>query len=199
MIRNLNEANENTNIPKNDQAVVKGISSTNNYSNPDYAFLEQPMIRVMESYQNANRWLDTIKESVLIDMGCPFFSDFIHGLAHMMPGRFDKFGDILHTRHLLVNYPATKELVNVPKDPYEVFVKITSIYDDITDALNEFIKVTTDTKLHYMANEAENLLMDLNDDLLAVGTIYKMLDSNSNLATFDQWVRKYLEEKSKLL
>jgi len=61
----------------------------------------------MEAYQNANKWLDTIKEYVYTDLSCVFFSSFIHELAHTMPERFDKFGDILHTLNIKVPYPAT--------------------------------------------------------------------------------------------
>lgn len=64
---------------------------------------------VVSAYQNANRWLDSIKESILIDYNCPYFSKIVHNLAHTMPARFDKFGDILHTVNMKVPYPATSE------------------------------------------------------------------------------------------
>jgi len=51
--------------------------------------------------------MDIIKEFLFTDMGCPFFSSYIHNLAHTMPVRFDKFGDILHTIDMKIPYPAT--------------------------------------------------------------------------------------------
>ena len=92
-------------------------------ANPVLSAAEQ----VMASYQNANKWLDSIKEFVLMDLGCVFFSNYIHNLAHTMPARFDKFGDILHTADIKVPYPATAAITTMPSDIPSVFQQVLDI------------------------------------------------------------------------
>lgn len=96
---------------------------------------------VMTAYQNANRWLDSIKESILIDYNCPYFSKIVHDLAHTMPVRFDSFGDILHTINLKVPYPSTEEYPSEVKSIKGYINDIYSILDSIKESLLAFKKV----------------------------------------------------------
>ena len=51
-----------------------------------------PIVSVMTAYQNANRWLDIVKEDLLINKGMVFFSNYIHDLAHTMPSAAEESG-----------------------------------------------------------------------------------------------------------
>lgn len=185
-------------ISPNKKSEVKNI--TGGYDDPRYAPIEQPAKDVVAAYQNANKWLDSIKEVILIELGCPFFSNEIHKLAHTMPGRFDKFGDILHERHLLIHYPETQVIRKLPESMEEAFDMIFAILDDINVSIMNFIDATKDTSLHFMALEAENLLTDINTEYSHLGNARKMLDlSNGNLGSFDRWIAKYYAAKDTLV
>ena len=72
------------------------------YKNTEYEAIRDPARGVVAAYQDAARFLDTIKEWVYIETGMIHTSEFIHRMAHEMPKRFDRFGDILHERHLSI-------------------------------------------------------------------------------------------------
>lgn len=155
---------------------------------------------VMASYQNANRWLDSIKEYVLMEQGCVFFSNYIHNLAHTMPARFDKFGDILHTVDMTIPYPATSAIETMPSDIPSTFQQVLDIIGAISLSLRNFIKITQDTELHAMACSAEGLLEDIENERT---TLYRLRRAyvicGADNIKFDKWVGSYLNNADKIL
>lgn len=154
---------------------------------------------VMAAYQNANKWLDSVKEAIYINMNCPFFSSFVHTLAHTMPARFDKFGDILHTINMEIPYPATAEISKKPTNLNEAFTIIFSTLDAIKVALNAFIKCT-DEKYHGMACAAEACLNDIEGEYPMLYRLQaKAKECGEDTITFDKFVGQYNEHKGDLL
>lgn len=161
--------------------------------------LEQRVRDVMASYQTANKWLDTVKEAIYTKMNCPFFSSFIHELAHSMPGRFDKFGDILHTINMEIPYPETNELSNPPQNLEEAFNVTFNVLNDIKAALNEFIKFTDDS-YHGMSCAAEALLNDIEGEYPMLYRLQaKAKECGDDTVSFDKFVGQYVEHKDELL
>ena len=154
---------------------------------------------VMASYQNANKWLDSIKEFVLMDLGCVFFSNYIHNLAHTMPARFDKFGDILHTADIKVPYPATADIPNMPSDIPSVFQQIFDILGSISLSLRGFIKITQDTEFHAMACSAEELLIDIEGEYTNIYRLRRVYSSNPDAIEFDKYVAYYVNNQGNLI
>lgn len=155
--------------------------------------------QVMASYQNANKWLDSIKEYVLMDLGCVFFSNYIHNLAHTMPARFDKFGDILHTADTKVPYPATAGIPNMPSDIPSVFQQVLDILGVISASLRGFIKITQDTEAHAMACSAEELLVDIEGEYTDLYRLRRAYNSSQDIIKFDKYVNHYINSKNTLI
>jgi hypothetical protein len=155
--------------------------------------------RVMASYQNANKWLDIIKEYVLMDLGCVFFSNYIHNLAHTMPARFDKFGDILHTEDITVPYPATNYIPQVPTDIPSVFQQVFDILGAISTSLREFIKLTQDTENHAMACSAEELLVDISGEYTNLYRLSRVYSNCQDAIKFDKYVAHYVNSLGNLI
>lgn len=154
---------------------------------------------VMIAYQNANKWLDIIKEYVLMFQGCVFFSNYIHNLAHTMPARFDKFGDILHTADLVVPYPPTEYIPNMPVDIPSTFQSIYDILDSICASLRAFIKVTQDTEGHALSCSAEELLVDISGEFTDLYRMNRAYTICNDPIKFDKWVAQYLNNKGTLI
>lgn len=195
----INKIKEKLATPK-ETVVVEEVSYKQNYENPLYAPIKKPARNVMAAYQNANRYLDAIKEQLLINLHVPFFSNIIHELAHTMPQRFDKFGDILHEHHLIIPYPATFEYL-IAED-FTVEDCFGSIYDslqEIEDNLLAFIKVTEGTRLHSMACAAETLLQDITKEYTWLRIIEAQFKSSNSLTSWDKWVHVYWENKEHLI
>lgn len=164
-------------------------------SNPVLIAAEQ----VMASYQNANKWLDSIKEFVLMDLSCVFFSNYIHNLAHTMPARFDKFGDILHTADIKVPYPATAGIPNMPSDIPSVFQQVLDILGAISTSLRGFIKITQDTEAHAMSCSAEELLVDIEGEYTDLYRLRRAYNSSQDIIKFDKYVNHYINSKNTLI
>ena len=164
-------------------------------ANPVLSAAEQ----VMASYQNANKWLDSIKEFVLMDLGCVFFSNYIHNLAHTMPARFDKFGDILHTADIKVPYPATAGIATMPSDIPSVFQQVLDILGAISTSLRGFIKITQDTEAHAMACSAEELLIDIEGEYTNIYRLRRVYSINPDAIGFDKYVSHYVSNLSNLI
>lgn len=155
--------------------------------------------KVIEAYQNANKWLDIIKETLLMDHGCVFFSNYIHKLAHTMPARFDKFGDILHTVNISVPYPATPYIPTIPSDIPSAFSQIFNILNSITQSLRDFIKFTQDTDFHALACSTEELLVDISKEFTPLYRMQKVYTFCSDNIKFDKWVAQYLNNAGNLI
>lgn len=154
---------------------------------------------VMTAYQNANKWLDSVKEVLYTDLSCPFFSSFVHKLAHTMPGRFDKFGDILHTTNMKIPYPATPEISREPSNITEAFDIIFQVLEQIKLALNDFIQAT-DVTYHGMACSAEACLNDIESEYPMLNRLRdKWNQCNNDMVDFDKYVCQYIDHKDDLL
>lgn len=155
--------------------------------------------QVMAAYQNANKWLDSVKEFLYIEMSCPFFSSYVHSLAHSMPERFDKFGDILHTDNIQIPYPTTVELETELTSISDAFEVIFMSLDNIKQSLNDFIKDVDDIK-HGMACSAETLLNDIESEY---PMLFRLKDKweqcNEDSVEFDKYVQQYIDHKDDLL
>ena len=153
---------------------------------------------VMAAYQNANKWLDSIKESIYTAMNSPFFSSFVHKLAHTMPGRFDKFGDILHTCNIKIPYPTTLVIEREPADVGESIDMIFAILDEIKKSLNNFIQVT-DVSNHGMACAAETLLNDIESEYPMLYRLQGKWNQCHDTVEFDKYVMQYVDHKDDLV
>ena len=175
------------------------IKSTMDLQNNSCSCLDDAIEKVMCSYQNANKWLDTIKECVLMDIGCVFFSDYLHNLAHTMPERFDKFGDILHTEDMKVPYPTTNEIDEEPTDITSVFEKVFCILDCIKCSLSEFIDCTEECGYNSMKISAEGLLEDISTEYTNLKRMERTYQRVNDEIEFDKWVEQYVNNLDSLL
>lgn len=154
--------------------------------------LNTSITEVMKSYQDANRWLDIIKEDLLINKGTFFFSEYIHNLAHTMPVRFDAFGDILHTANILVPYPPTEDIPYSLEDIPTIFKAIFDILSRISKSLREFIEITGGTKYHSISCKSEELLIDIDTEFENLHRMRKAYDICQDPMKFDKYLHIYL-------
>lgn len=168
------------------------------WDNPKYGSLELPAREVMAAYQNANKWLDAIKEHVLINLHCPYFSNIVHQLAHTMPKRFDEFGDILHKENLLIPYPATEEYHAVGGIP-ESIIAIYDILDSILAKLFKFRRAAEECGCPAMSIACDSLIVDIKDEYEFFYVVESQLESTHNLQQWDMYTYQYWENKSKLI
>lgn len=169
------------------------------WDNPKYSILEEDVRDVMTAYQNANKWLDTIKEHVLINLHLPYFSHIIHELAHTMPSRFDQFGDILHKEGLMIPYPSTEEWSKSIGDVHNTISHIFDILDNIIESLNRF-RQTADLVSHSMSIDCDELINDISNEY----QFFNLIDSQveyfgQNLLGWDESVYRYWCEKDNLI
>lgn len=181
--------------PKDDSPIMP---ATQNYEG--VVNLNNAAEQVMRSYQDANKWLDIIKEYLLMDCGCVFFSNYIHNLAHSMPVRFDKFGDILHTIDMKVPYPATEYIDSEPTSVSESFDKVCNILDTISSSLSEFILLAESTHYKAIAISSETLLEDISREYTNLKRMRRALDRcEGDIIKFDKWVAQYVNNQSTIL
>lgn len=154
---------------------------------------------VMAAYQNANKWLDIIKETLLMDQGCVFFSNYVHNLAHTMPVRFDAFGDILHTVDMKIPYPATAYIDSEPADIPQAFDKICSILDAICDSLDKFVEFANANHMRAAAISTESLMSDIANEYTALKRMRRAYDISGDVIKFDKWVSAYVNNQANLL
>ena len=167
---------------------------------PVQSDLQNKSANVMASYQNANKWLDIIKESLLMDQGCVFFSNYVHNLAHSMPVRFDAFGDILHTIDMKVPYPATEYIEKEPENVPEAFDEIEKILHCICDSLAEFIDLADGMHMRAVAISTENLLSDISTEFTNLSRMKRAYaQSNGDIIKFDKWVAQYVNNIGTLI
>lgn len=138
----------------------------------------------------ANRALDTVKESVLIEHGLPFASDAIHRLAHVQLQRLDDFGDILHEMHLLQSYPPTPRLDEQIEDVDKAFAISVEIVRRVDEALLRFIRSADAGGFHAMARNAENIQMQNSKDRTALLQAWQMWDDSRSKSSFDSWMAR---------
>lgn len=164
------------------------------FANPEFSELRDPARAVIGAYQQANRFLDTAQEWVLIEAGMPNLAAVIHEQAHLMPPRFDKFVEMLHERHLMAEYPATAEMdwEEELHDLDDVFRCVIDAMEDIQDALEEFHAVTDNAKFRPMALFTEELMAENSADYTKFLQMWARWDNDGGSKTsFDSWVRHY--------
>jgi len=144
------------------------------YDAPVYKEIKEPARQVVEAYQNAARFLDTLQEWVYIETGMVHTARKLHVLAHEMPKRFDVFGDILHERHLMVMYPPTPELTEDIADMNRVFEIAIGILDEIQNALEKFRTAADNPMLRPMALKTEELMMQNSFEYTQILEMWKM-------------------------
>lgn len=161
-----------------------------NYDNERFSPLRDPARDVVAAYQTAARFLDTVQESLLIEHGLAFTADIIHNLAHEMPKRFDRFGDMLHERHLMVEYPATPELAERIDAPEKAFEIVIGVLDEIQEALEKFRMVTDNAQFRPMALQAEEMMLQNSSDYTLILEMWVMWDESTSKTSFDSWAKK---------
>ena len=158
------------------------------YDNAKYAPLRAPARGVVDAYQRAARFLDTVKESLYIEHGLKHTSQMVHNLAHEMPKRFDAFGDLLHERHLMVEYPATPELTERIENVEKAFEIIISVLDEIQEALSKFHAETDNADFKPMALAAEELMLENSRDYTRMLEAWTMYGQATSHSSYDSWV-----------
>lgn len=141
----------------------------------------------------ANRALDTVKESVLIEHGLPFASAMLHELAHVHLQRLDAFGDILHEMHWLQSYPATPRLDEKIEDMDKAYAVSVEIVRRVDEALKRFIQSADSAGFGAMARNAENIQMQNSADRTLLLQAWQMWDSSRSKTSFDSWVRRLIQ------
>lgn len=163
-----------------------------NFDNPVYSVLREPSRQVIKAYQDANRFFDTTQEYVYIEEGMPNLAQIIHKQAHEFPKRFDKFGDMMHERHLLIEYPETPELNwrEELKDLDSVFDLLIKVFDNIQEALEKFYKVTDNEKFRPMALFAEEMMLENSKDYTKFLEIwFRWNNDGGSKTSFDSWCK----------
>lgn len=159
-----------------------------NYDNEAFGVLREPARQVVAAYQQAARFLDTVQESVYIEHGLVHTARMLHNLAHEMPKRFDEFGDMLHERHLMTEYPATPELTERVEDMDKAFEIAIAVLDDVQEALEAFHAVTDTAAFRPMALKTEELMLQNSRDYTRILNAWVMWDENPGKTSFDNWV-----------
>ena len=163
-----------------------------NFDLPQYAGLRDPARAVTDAMLRAMRFMDTCKESVLIEEGMPMTAQRIHDQAHTYGEMWDAFGDILHQRHLIQEFPATPELDERP-DLNRAFEIVISCMDDIGDALGAFIRAAQDAALFSLALDAEELKMQNSRAYTKWLMAAQMWEQTSDRVGYDKWAGDFLE------
>lgn len=170
-----------------------------NFENSKYAPLRDSSRAVVKAYQDANRFFDTAQEYVYIEAGMKFFSRIIHNQAHEFPKRFDKFGDMLHERHLMVEYPSTPELnwkEEFKDGVNDVFPFLIRVLDNIQEALDIFHSQTDNANFRPMALFAEELMAENSADYTKLLELWARWDKErGSYTSFDSWCEKMLNNE----
>ena len=157
----------------------------------------EPLVKaarsVTASFQDCNRFCDTVKEAVLVDFGMPETSGVIHDLAHRQPRLFDQIGDFLHQRGVKQEYPPTEELTETVTDLNKAFEIATSCLLDIDAELAKFIREVDGMEgCGAIARGAEALQQENSASFEKLLTAWKLWNSGSmNAAAYDLWVHSY--------
>lgn len=170
------------------------LRETYSYDNPKFGVLRDPARAVVAAYQNATRYLDATQEYALIEEGMPNLSRAIHLQAHLYPGRFDRFVDMLHERHLMAEYPATPEMdwKTELKNLDDVFRCVLAAMEEIQEALEEFHAVTDNRDFRPMTLFAEELMAENSADYTKFLEMWARWDNEGGSKTsFDSWVGHY--------
>lgn len=174
-----------------------------NFDNPEYAPLRDSSRAVNKAYLDGNRFLDTTKEYVYIEQGLKNCSEIIHRQAHKFLRLLDDFGDMLHERHLMQEYPETPELNwrEELKDMDGVFAFVVRVLENVQEALEVFHRATDNAQFRPMALYVEELMLTNSQDhtkFLEMWAIYDQVNEQggmSSATSFDSWCEKLLKSE----
>lgn len=173
-----------------------------NFDIEPYRSLRDSARAVSREYLQGNRCLDEAKEYVYIEQSLKYCSDIIHLQAHKFLELLDTFGDLLHERHLIQEYPDTVEIDwrTTFTDMDSVFDFIVKVLENIGEALEQFHAKTDNAEFRPMALKTEELMLVNSKDhtkFLELWAIYDQLNEKGNASSptsFDSYCKAYLEE-----
>lgn len=171
-----------------------------NFDNPEFGVLRDSARAVSKEYLQGNRCLDEAKEYVYIEQGLKFCSEIVHRQAHKFLKLLDTFGDLLHERHLMQEYPDTSEIDwrTTFTDMDSVFDFIVKVLENVGEALEEFHAKTDNAQFRPMALKVEELMLINSQDhtkFLEMWAIYDQLNEKGSMGSptsFDGWCEKQL-------
>lgn len=174
-----------------------------NYDIEPYRSLRDSARAVSKEYLQGNRCLDEAKEYVYIEQSLKFCSEIVHRQAHKFLELLDTFGDLLHERHLMQEYPDTSEIDwrTTFTDMDSVFDFIVKVLENVGEALEEFHAKTDNAQFRPMALKAEELMLINSQDhtkFLEMWAIYDQLNEKGSMGSptsFDSWCEKQLGEE----
>lgn len=169
------------------------MSVSENYGFQRWPMLREPSRAVTDAMQRAMRFMDSCKESVLILEGMPMTALCIHKQAHTYGELWDQFGEILHQRHFIQEFPGTPELDEKP-DLSRAFEIMLDCMERVITALGEFILAADANRLYPLGREAENLQMEVSGDMtrwLEAARLWE--DSAGSKVSFEKWMRDFFD------
>ena len=186
---------------------IMKINEEYSYNNPRYSKLKEPMRKVMASYQNGARWFDTLQEELLMGKGLQQIPKIIHNMAHSFPKEFDAFSEILHTRNLKVEYPATDEIIFTQEELLldSVFSFILKVIGSIDIELSNIINICdNDTELKGMVDSLSALQQLNSQKMDIVLNMWRMFDTltlnisdeHSVYISFENWIEEHIGDMS---
>lgn len=158
-----------------------------------FSYLIEPARALTVSYENAARYFDELKETILIGHGLVHTAEMFHKTAHWFPGQFDTVGDILHQRHVIQRYGATPEMPVRSDDMEDVFSTAVAALDAIEAELRNVITVCENGGDPALARQFENLQIALSREHEKYLTAWKMLEESDSASSFDNWIA-HMEE-----
>lgn len=168
-----------------------------NFDKAEYAPLRDSSRAVNKAYLDGNRFLDATKEYVYIEQGLKNCSEIIHRQAHKFLRLLDDFGDMLHERHLMQEYPETPELNwrEELKDMDGVFDFIVRVFENVQEALETFHKETDNAQFRPMALYVEELMLINSKDHTKFLELWAIYDEGGSATSFDSYCKQYLESE----
>lgn len=142
----------------------------------------------------AMRFMDSCKECVLILEGMPLTAAQIHKQAHVYGEMWDQFGDILHQRHFLQEFPATPELDEAP-DLTRALEIVLWCMDEIDKALVAFIRACDEAGMYPLARAAEGIQMENSIYRTLWLQAAKMWDLNKDKLSYEKWIEELFDQE----
>lgn len=149
--------------------------------------VRDPARRVTGALLQGMRFTDTCKDCVLILEGMPLTAAALHEQAHWYGEAWDEFGDLLHQRHLLQEFPATPELDEAPDVGRSLEVTLWCL-DEADLALQEFARACDGAGLFALARGAEEMSVAVSGQRSRWLQAAKMWENDPDKLSYDKWV-----------
>ena len=124
----------------------------------------------------------------------PLTAAQIHKQAHVYGEMWDQFGDILHQRHFLQEFPATPELDEAP-DLTRAMEIVLWCMDEIDKALVAFIRACDEAGMYPLARAAEGIQMENSTDRTLWLQAAKMWDLNKDKLSYEKWIEELFDQE----